>query len=112
VLKLDDEALETWESFLARFNRVSDIFLARYLRTMILLNDPGFSGSLRDFVNQGEKFSLIDDANAWMAIRELRNIATHDYLESDLSALFKQLLLECPRLLAIQNNWTPKNKLS
>lgn len=100
--KLDEESLETWESFSARFSRVSDIFLTRYLRTMILINDPGFSGSLRDFVNQAEKLGIVDNANAWMAIRELRNISAHDYSESDLTAFFERLLKECPRLLTIK----------
>ena len=29
---LDEEGLETWESFSARFCRVSDIFLSKYIR--------------------------------------------------------------------------------
>lgn len=103
VEHLNDEELETWESFSARFSRVSDIFLVRYVRSVVLINDPGFSGSLRDFVNQGEKLGVVDDANAWMAIRELRNISAHDYSESDLTEFFKRLLLECPRLIAIKS---------
>ena len=55
IEKLDEEALETWESFAARFARVAEIFLTRYLRTVALLNDPGFSGTLRDLVNLAEK---------------------------------------------------------
>ncbi|HLB57637.1 MAG: hypothetical protein A3C55_05125 [Gammaproteobacteria bacterium RIFCSPHIGHO2_02_FULL_42_13] len=100
--EMDDETLEIWESFAARFSRVTDIFLTKYVRVMVLANDPGFSGSLRDFVNQGEKLALIDDANAWMAIRELRNITAHDYTEEDLLGFFKRLKSECPRLLAIR----------
>lgn len=52
-------------------------------------------------VNQGEKFGIIDDADAWMSIRELRNITAHDYSEKDLSFYFEQLRRECPRLLNI-----------
>jgi hypothetical protein len=98
---LDDEALETWESFAARFSRVADIFLTRYLRTCVLINDPGFSGSLRDFVNQGEKLGIIDNADSWMSIRELRNINSHDYSEHDLSEFFIRLRQEAPKLLKI-----------
>ena len=32
---LDYEQLETWESFAARFARVSEIFLAKYIRTFV-----------------------------------------------------------------------------
>lgn len=102
VETLDEESLETWESFAARFSRVSDMFLTRYLRTAILVNDPGFTGTVRDFVNQSEKLNLIDDAESWMNIRELRNITVHDYSEKDLTAFFKRLKTECPRLLAIK----------
>ncbi|MBS0290167.1 MAG: nucleotidyltransferase substrate binding protein [Proteobacteria bacterium] len=98
----DDETLETWESFSARFSRASDIFLSQYLRTYILTTDKGFQGTMRDFLNVAEKLGLIDDARAWMHIRELRNIAAHEYTEEDLVAVFKRLLLECPRLLSIK----------
>jgi hypothetical protein len=99
VASLDDESLEIWESFAARFSRVTEIFLSQYLRSLVLLDDPGFSGSLRDFLNQGEKLGIISDVQAWMNIRELRNITAHDYSEDDLSNFFSLLKQECPRLL-------------
>ncbi len=85
IKNLDEESLETWESFAARFSRASEIFLTQHLRTIVLMNDPGFTGSLRDFINQGEKLGIIDDAKAWIAIRELRNITAHNYSEKDLA---------------------------
>lgn len=99
----DDEILETWESFSARFARASDIFLSQYLRTYVLLSDRGFQGTMRDFLNVGEKMGIIDDAEAWMAIRELRNVSAHEYTEDALSDVFKQLLEECPRILKLRN---------
>ncbi|MBS0349949.1 MAG: nucleotidyltransferase substrate binding protein [Proteobacteria bacterium] len=102
VSTLDDETLETWESFSARFARVAEIFLTRYLRSYVLAADPGFEGTLRDFVNQGEKLGLIDDARVWMGIRELRNISSHDYSETDLTHFFIRLKNEAPRLLSIR----------
>lgn len=103
ISELDEESLETWESFAARFCRVSDIFLAKYLKTTVLLNDPGFTGTLRDFMNQAEKIRLIEDVEAWMAIRELRNISAHDYTDKDLALFFKKLREETPQLLAIKH---------
>ena len=64
VGQLDEESLETWESFAARFARGADIFLSRFVRAYVLINDPSFEGTLRDFVNQGEKLGIIDDARA------------------------------------------------
>lgn len=97
--ELDPETLETWESFAARFARVTDIFLTKYLRTRILQADPAFRGELRDFVNQAEKASLLSDANQWMEIRELRNKIAHEYTKSDLSQLFQDVLKTTPFVL-------------
>jgi hypothetical protein len=104
AINLDDESLEVWESFAARFSRVTEIFLSQYLRSLVLLSDPGFRGSLRDFLNQGEKLGIINDVQAWMNIRELRNITAHDYSENDLSNFFRLLKQECPRLLSLLTN--------
>ncbi len=99
----DDETLEVWESFSARFARASDIFLSQYLRTFVLLSDRGFQGTMRDFINVGEKLGVIDDAEAWMNIRELRNVFAHEYTEEELSDVFKRLLNECPRVLKLRD---------
>jgi hypothetical protein len=98
---MNEEELETWESFAARFARVSDIFIARYLRTRILEEDPGFSGTLRDFLLKAEKMGLIDDTNKWLAIRELRNLAAHEYVEEGLTRFFRALKTHVPSLFCI-----------
>ena len=101
---MDDEELETWESFSARFSRVSDIFLSRYLRTFVLVQDPGFIGSFRDFLHQAEKLQLVEEVEPWMAIRELRNISAHDYTDKDLALFFARLRQETPRLIALKHS--------
>lgn len=98
----DDENLEIWESFSARFSRVVDIFLSKFVRSYILYNDPGFKGSLRDHINTAEKLSLIDDSNWWLGLRELRNIAAHEYNNDDIAQLYSRLYYECPRLLQLE----------
>ena len=102
--KLDEETLETWESFAARFSRVADVFLTKYLRACVLLQDPGFNGTFRDILNQGEKLSIVDNTDTWMAIRELRNISAHEYTDKDLSSFFKRLREETPRLIALKRS--------
>jgi hypothetical protein len=99
----DDEQLETWESFSARFARVVDIFLSRYLRSYVLYHDPGFKGSLRDHINFGEKMGLIKDANWWLGLRELRNISAHEYNEHDLVQFYQRLFTECAQLLELSS---------
>ena len=100
---LDEDGLADWESFSARFSRVADMFLSKYLRARIMIEDPGFSGTMRDFVNFGEKIGLIDDARAWMAIRELRNITAHDYPYEAMGKFLERLRHEYARLLLIKD---------
>ena len=101
--KLDAESLETWESFSSRFSRVVDLFLVRFLRTKVLQSDPGFQGSLRDFVDQAEKLGLISDANRWMQIRGLRNLNAHEYNEENLKQFFLDLKTTTPEVLRVKS---------
>ena len=100
--ELDEEGLEVWESLSARFSRVSDIFLSKYVRTVIMINDPGFRGSMRDFINKAEKLGLIDSAEEWMVIRSIRNVVAHDYNDDEMHEFFKVLKAQCPRVLSIK----------
>jgi len=102
VEALDEEGLETWEGFSARFSRVSDIFIAKFLRTKIMLSDPGFRGSVRDVLNQAEKLDLIDSAEEWMVIRGIRNVVAHDYNDEEVEQFFQFLKAQCPRVLSIK----------
>jgi hypothetical protein len=100
--KLDEESLETWESFSARFSRVVDIFLMRVLKAQIKFADPGFDGTLRDYLNQAEKMNLITNATEWLMLRELRNIAAHEYTDKGLALFLEQLRSACPKLLDLK----------
>lgn len=102
-VSLDDETLETWESFTARFSRVVDLFLTKYVRARVLEDDPGFDGSLRDFVDQGEKLGLIDNADQWMEYRGFRNSIAHDYQEDELQQFLESIRSCCPKVLAIRD---------
>jgi hypothetical protein len=85
----DFEILETFESFTSRFSRVSDIMAKKLVRSLVIKDDPSFSGGLMDFLNQGEKLGFISNANHWWVIRSLRNKETHEYTEQDLRGYFK-----------------------
>lgn len=102
VDEMDEEVLETWESFASRFARTSDIFLMKYLKAKIKQSDPGFHGTFRDYLNEAEKIKLIDEASIWMNIREIRNISAHDYSESNLQQIFETLKKLAPILLNVK----------
>ncbi len=97
-----DDSLETWESFTARFARVVDLFMTKYLRVLVLDDDPGFEGSLRDVADRAEKLNLIDSANEWLDRRELRNIQAHDYTDEEFERFVKLLLEQTPAVITIR----------
>jgi hypothetical protein len=102
VSTMDDETLEVWESFTARFSRTVDLFLTKYVRAVVLRDDPGFSGSVRDFADYAEKLELIASADQWMEFRGFRNIIVHDYEESELQQNLEDLRRLASVVLAVE----------
>jgi uncharacterized protein YutE (UPF0331/DUF86 family) len=98
----DNETLETLESFSSRFARFSDLVISRYLRFLATENDPAFRGTLIDLLHLAEKHGWIDSAQSWRRIRELRNIAAHEYSTEDYRKLYKELVQLCSHLLRFQ----------
>lgn len=98
--QLSDDELEVWESFIARLGRVIDLYLQRVLRAQVLASDPGFSGTLRDLLNYAVKHGWIENANVWLELRELRNVAAHEYSDDKLPAIFASALRLAPIALA------------
>lgn len=96
------EDLETYEALVSRFARTTDIFVAKYLRSFVLKDDPAFSGSLIDTINYAEKKGLIVSAKNWIEIRELRNKISHEYTAADLKIIFDQVMLLTPEVLEIR----------
>ena len=102
VAKMSEEELLMWEGLSARFSRVADLFLMQYIRSKVLYEDPGFEGTLRDYLNKAEKMELIDDTSDWMKIRELRNKTAHEYNEEHLGEFFALLYSYTPKLLDLK----------
>lgn len=100
--ELDEETLETLESFASRFARFSDIAVMKYFRSLALEKDPAFRGSAIDLIQIAEKFGWIQSADKWRRIRELRNLAAHEYMAKDYKALYRELIALCPVLLAVK----------
>jgi len=105
--KLDgcsDDDLEVWESFTARFARVVDIYLTKYLKLFIKTKDPGFDGTLIDYLNFAEKLNLLDSAVKWLSFREYRNIQTHDYTDDSFQNFVEGLRKHAPDLIKIKEH--------
>ncbi len=97
----DEEELETLESFSSRFARFSDLVISRYFRILAREKDPGFNGPVIDLLNLAEKFSWIKSQKTWMRIREIRNIAAHEYTAEDYKKLYKEVFDLTPDVLSI-----------
>ncbi|MGK5082242.1 hypothetical protein WDW37_02970 [Bdellovibrionota bacterium FG-1] len=103
-----DVELGAYDEMMARFARVTDIFLSQYIRALIKKADPAFRGSFRDSLDQAEKLGYIDSADEWYQIRELRNRQAHEYEEDDLIALFRLVLDQKLRIESIKNEISKK----
>jgi len=99
--ELTEEQLETLESFSSRSARFSDLIVSKYFRVLALEKDPAFRGSVIDLLNMAEKFGWISDAGTWIRIRELRNVAAHEYAIDDYKSLYAELIGLAPQLLNV-----------
>ena len=99
---LSGEELERWDGMATRFARASDLFLSKYIKAAIVKDDPAFDGSFRDFLNRAEKLGLIDDAHTWLEVRNLRNVAVHEYSEGDLQKILEKFIKYSPLLLELR----------
>jgi hypothetical protein len=98
------EELETFEALVSRFARVTDIFMAKYMRTFAEKDDPAYRGSLVDTIHYAEKKGLIKTAQTWIEIRELRNKIAHEYAAKDLKQVFEQVLEQTSTVLSIRES--------
>ena len=80
-LARDDERSERVEAFAARYSRLQDTLGDRlFPRLLALVGQQG--KSLIDRLNQVERLGLLEDAQAWLAWRNLRNRLVHEYVET------------------------------
>ncbi len=100
ALSADD--LERWDGMATRFARASDLFLSKYVKAAVMKDDPAFDGSFRDYLNEAEKSGLIDDAKIWLEIRNLRNVAVHEYSEGDLEKVLQKFIQLTPVVLDLR----------
>ena len=97
---LEQEDLEKIESLTARFARFNDILLLKIFRLIDAI-DLGDAGTVRDRINRAEKKGLIEDAQRFIEIRELRNSIAHEYQPEALNVIFTETLQATPALLDV-----------
>jgi hypothetical protein len=105
------EELESFDSLTSKFNRTSDIFTQKVLRTVwMLLHEPfvPFIG----MANKAEKMAILQSADAIIEIRDLRNQIAHEYIPEaihdlvpeviELTVQLKENIEECRHFFANQ----------
>jgi len=73
------EELESFDSLTSKFNRTSDIFTQKVLRTVWMLLHEPFVPFI-DMMNKCEKMAILTSADQMIEIRDLRNQIAHEYL--------------------------------
>jgi hypothetical protein len=80
------EQLERVEAYTSRFARVVDLLANRALRALDRHELIG-KGTVLDVLHRAEKRGLIDDAEGFRALKEVRNVIAHDYSGAELTQL-------------------------
>ena len=112
---LSDEAMDAFEGLTSRFSRVVDILFNKVFRSISYL-EKGESLSWIDSLLLMEKIGIINSTEDARLIKELRNDIVHEYLTSDMTQLYQEVLVQCPVLFkyaeqAIERANQIKNKL-
>ena len=90
-LPISFETEESLDALSSKFSRVSDIFTQKALKTLIFVlreDAPTFL----DRMNLCEKLGIIPSAEELIAIRDLRNIIAHEYLNENLVEIYMEII--------------------
>ncbi|MDZ7608187.1 MAG: hypothetical protein U5K79_21995 [Cyclobacteriaceae bacterium] len=82
---------ESFDSLTSKFNRTSDLYTQKVLRTIrMLLHEPFVP--LIDTMNDFEKISIINSSDEMIEIRDLKNQIVHEYLPEAVQELVPEVL--------------------
>lgn len=85
------EEQESFDSLSSKFNRASDLFTQKLIRTCWMLMHESFAPFI-DLMNLCEKMRIIADANQMIAIRDMRNQIAHEYIPEALFELVPEVM--------------------
>jgi len=102
IKNITEENKQLLDAFILRFSKLQDLLGNKMFRLILVLEveDIGF---MMDILNKMEKFKIIDDAGEWVAIRQARNDAIHDYdLRSDkIAEKLNEIVTFAPKLFQV-----------
>ncbi len=76
----DIDFAERVDAFVARFGRLQDLLGDKYLPAWMHAMQET-TGAVLENLDRAEKLGLILSADQWVAVRKLRNLMVHEYLD-------------------------------
>lgn len=81
VIQLTDiDFSERVDAFVARFGRLQDLLGDKLLPAWLKAMEESV-GAVLENLDRAEKLGLIDGADDWLAVRKLRNLMVHEYID-------------------------------
>lgn len=71
---------ERVDAFVARFGRLQDLLGDKFLPAWLRAMEEG-PGAVLENLDRAEKLGLLSSADEWLAVRKLRNLMVHEYID-------------------------------
>ena len=98
------EEQESFDSLTSKFNRTSDLFTQKVIRTTWMLLHEPFTPFI-DMMNTGEKIQMLSSADQMIGIRDLRNQIAHEYIPEAIRELVPEVIEVTGKLTDNINRW-------
>jgi hypothetical protein len=92
------EEQESFDSLSSKYNRSSDLFTQKVIRTIWILLHEGFVPFI-DMMNMCEKSGIINNATEMISIRDLRNQISHEYIPEAIFDLIPEVISQTEVLI-------------
>jgi plasmid maintenance system killer protein len=80
IMALTDEELETFELYTSRFSKLQDLMGSQlFTLVLTLAGEPADEMTMIDKVHKLEKLKVINSADDWQLMRQIRNHLSHEY---------------------------------
>ncbi len=103
-VELSEEEVEHIDQYLFRFAKLQDTMGEKLFKSLLLFLDEEVEGKpFVDILNRMEKLLLIDDAQSWRVLRDIRNELSHQYDDDpeDMSIVLNKIFNEKSHIEAI-----------
>lgn len=100
-LELTEEQIESLDQYIFRYIKMQDAMGERLFRQMLdLLEEPARNQPFLDKLNRLEQLGAIESKEAWLKLRNLRNLLTHEYEDdsASMSAVINQVYTVYPEV--------------